>query len=456
MLFLLRPGYCQAHEWISSSLRLLAVLLTLSASNDGRAARGTSAIEWWDGAYFTENWFGCRQCLEGHGLSLKGGSSAIYQGITHSNNSQDVSFFCHHFFLTAKCDFGKMLGLEGLTGQAGIQWQTGSGNINNRSGAGTAFHTASFTGHWKCNLRSIELTYATPEIFGIKEFFTISGGWQNPKEHFMLQPHASLFQNYAFGGGELAANGVIFKGGYLAWGSYAKLKPTSHCYLQVGVWDAVPVPLHYLKCGTRCQKFRPNLVLFMGEVGIIPELSDAALPLAKYVVGSYYWRQHHRSFFGANYPGRCGFYLQADQILYRETHAVTGHALNQPVGAKRKKTYPQGLYSFGYISHSQQSNNSRIPIFLRVGLVYKGLFTTRDEDELGIAFAHANYSNFLAHRTHGRLIQRTNEAVLEISYRFRANKWLHIQPFLEYLVHPNGDARSKDSLVLGIVARMIF
>src|SRR5205085_6408088 len=132
-----------------------------------------------------------------------------------------------------------------------------------------------------------------------------------------------------------------------------------------------------------------------------------------------------RSFLGATYPGRFGFYWQADQMLYREPAELTDECqLDTWLSQSGSVQSQQGLFSFGCISHAPKFNNV-IPVFLRAGLVYKGLFPSRDKDDLGVAFAFGNYSYYsvLARRTQGRFLQRTSEAVWEIDYRFQANKW---------------------------------
>ena len=42
------------------------------------------------------------------------------------------------------------------------------------------------------------LTYTTPELFGMKEFLTLTGGWIQPQKEFIDQPLSKLFVNNAF------------------------------------------------------------------------------------------------------------------------------------------------------------------------------------------------------------------------------------------------------------------
>ena len=425
--------------------------------------------QWWNGPYATGDWLGARTFLEDHGLKFKGMSTAIYYGVP-TNDLRHNSVFCYNLTLDSEFDFGKMIGLKGLKGIAGIQWETGE-NFRDNPGAGIAFSPAAFTGLWKWRLRPIVLTYITPELFKIKEFLTLSGGWQSPANYFIQQPAATLFQNYAFYGGPLVANGIPFDGNYVAWGGYTKIKPTEWIYLQAGLWAAVPNALDWHNRGVyfALSQRHKNGLFFMGETGVTPAFGSQHLP-GKYAFGSYYWGLPCRSFLGASYPGNFGFYWQADQMLFREATSQSLDSMATWVGkssssiskasgpsAIQERLSPQGLYAFSLLVFAPKFYNA-LPFFLRTGLVYKGLIPTRDKDDFGIAFAYGNYSYYkiLANRAKHIHIQRTNEALLEIDYRLQVNRWLYTQPFLEYIIHPNGDGQSKNALVVGIATRVTF
>ncbi len=416
------------------------------------------------------DWFGTRTFLEDHGLKFKGESTSIYYGVP-TNDLRHNSVFCYNLTLDTEFDFGKMLGLQGLKGIAGIQWETGE-QFRDNPGAGIAFSPDRFTGLWKWRLRPIVLTYVTPELFGIKEFLTLSGGWQSPANYFIQQTAANLFQNYAFWGGHLVANGVLFDGNYVAWGGYTKIQPAEWAYLQAGLWAAVPNALDGQNRGVyfALSRRKQNGLFFMGETGITPKFGSQRLP-GKYAFGSYYWGLTCRSFLGTSYPGKFGFYWQADQMLFREATSQSLDSMTYSIGkggsstagkasgttTVKEKLSPQGLYAFSLLAYAPKFNNE-LPFFLRTGLVYKGLIPTRDKDDLGIAFAYGNYSYYkiLANRAKHIDTQRTNEALLEVDYCLQINRWLFTQPYLQYIIRPNGDGQSRDALVVGITTKVTF
>ncbi|PWU07419.1 MAG: hypothetical protein C5B47_06195, partial [Verrucomicrobia bacterium] len=430
----------------------------------------TSAVgQWWHGPYATGDWFGARTAFEDRGLTFKAESTGIYYGVpTHDLRHNSV--FCYNLTLNAEFDFGKMFGLQGLKGQAGIQWENGE-NFRDTPQTDIAFGPTAFTGYWKWRIRPIVLTYVTPELFGIKEFLTLSGGWQTPSDYFIQQTASKLFQNYAFGNGNFVANGIPFDGNYRAWGGYTKIQPTDWAYIQAGLWAAVPDALDWRNRGVyfALSRKKKNGLVFIGETGITPKFGSKRLP-GTYAFGSYYWGLPCHSFLGASYPGQFGFYWQADQMLYRESNSQSLGSMTNFVGIGnstadkssgatviKEALSPQGLYAFSLISYAPQFNNE-LPFFLRAGLLYKGLIPTRDKDDFGIGFAYGNYSYYkiLANRAKHIHTQRTNEALLEIDYCLKINKWLETQPFLEYIMRPNGDGWHRDALVLGIATKVTF
>ncbi len=92
-----------------------------------------------------------------------------------------------------------------------------------------------------------------------------------------------------------------------------------------------------------------------------------------------------------------------------------------------------------------------IASYLGGGLVYAGPFPGRAEDEAGIALASANFSRryrefqLLAGNPTDR-----RELVVEASYRAAIADWLSLQPDLQYVANPGGDARRRDAVVLGL------
>jgi porin len=61
----------------------------------------------------------------------------------------------------------------------------GGAGVNKWVGTSNQFAPSTFQGGRLWRFQQVYLTYTTPELFGVKEFLTLSGGWQNPTDIFI-------------------------------------------------------------------------------------------------------------------------------------------------------------------------------------------------------------------------------------------------------------------------------
>jgi hypothetical protein len=81
-------------------------------------------------------------------------------------------------------DFAKLTGwepLEGLKAFAEVRWRDGL-NPNLYVGASPNFQPSHFRSGKQWRLMYFGLTCTTPELFGVKEFLTLTGGWIQPQK----------------------------------------------------------------------------------------------------------------------------------------------------------------------------------------------------------------------------------------------------------------------------------
>ena len=275
----------------------------------------------------------------------------------------------------------------------------------------------------------------------MKDLLSISAGWVNPYDVFAQQPDSKFFRNNAIISSKgISANGVGWSSGYVAWGGHVKVKPSSLFYAQAGLYMAIPKANATSNHGVDFRGADDNGLYFLAETGLTPELGADKLP-GKYVVGGYYWDLENTSPSGRPYDGRYGFYLQADQMLWREASLEAASDSKATVSAKPKLT-DQGLRWFSFFNFAPEGN-SAMPFYFHTGLIYKGLIPGRDNDQLGVAYARGNYRRYESS-------QKTHEGVIECDYRFRVNKWAYAQPYLQYIIRPGGTGAVKDATVLGV------
>lgn len=92
------------------------------------------------------------------------------------------------------------------------------------------------------------------------------------------------------------------------------------------------------------------------------------------------------------------------------------------------------------------SDRNLIDLYVDTGLAFKGLFDSRPNDSLGLAFAYsrvssqvASYDQDLAAVTKIATPIRDFEAVFELTYQYQVAKNWTLQPDVQYIVHPGAN-----------------
>ena len=430
-------------------------------------AETKSFDEWWKGKGAAGDLFDVRSGLEDRGLDFSGHWSSVYAAVV-AGGLQKRGAFVEQVRFELEIDFAKLTGweaLEGLTGYASVRWRDGV-LINPFVGTTSLFSPVSFrSGHgWR--VMPFFLTYTTPQLFGIKELLTISGGWQNPYDDiFAYLPESKFFRNNGINAnkGISANDDVEWSSSFAGWGGYLKIKPTDWYYAMAGLYMAIPGATNTGNHGLDFAGSPDNNGLWsFFETGLTPKLGPAQLP-GKYFFGWYYWGIDVESFNGVSYPGVFGFYWAASQMLWREGSPAVleerigdAKSFTAPVTTTKPKLSDQGLRWFSWF-HYAPSHTGLRPFYFFTGFIYKGLIPTRDEDQFGVAFAYGNFSEF------NKDIQeaadepvQTYEAGLEFDYRIQLNKWAVVQPLVQYIIRPGGAGLVDNAVVLGAYFRVAF
>lgn len=210
--------------------------------------------------------------------------------------------------------------------------------------------------------------------------------------------------------------------------------PIEHWYVSAGAADA---QADRRETGFNTAFHREDYFVYMAETGITPQLDSANGPLqGAYRVGMWYDPQPK-----ANSDAETlvrddtGFYLSFDQAIVKE-NSLPGDT--------------QGLGTFFRYGYAPSRAND-LTQFYSAGLQYQGIFAGRDEDVLGIGYAHGAFSDRAA-ETH----TEDYESVLETYYSIVLTPSVIISPSLQYVTHPGGDASAQDALVAGIRAHIVF
>ena len=155
----------------------------------------------------------------------------------------------------------------------------------------------------------------------------------------------------------------------------------------------------------------------------------------------------------ASQPWNYGFYFVADQALYRVPQPVSAPAVDD--NGKQTPAVPSTEKDLGMFTHIAFAprNSSLMNFYIDGGLNYKGLFPTRDNDVLGVAFAYGHLTNNPQENDGGSF--PGYEMVLEATYQMEITPWLTVQPDVQYVIHPSG-ADIGNALVSGAQATVSF
>jgi porin len=439
--------------------------------------RDSSFADWWNGKYFTGEWFGLRKTLDDNGLKFGGRYNGAFWGVVDSQGGSR-GFYGQSIDFSGELNFGKILKveeLEGLRLQSLVRWRDHwqEANPNSFVGANSMFNPSAWVSGMQWRLTVVALEYATKDLLPVKDMFVLRGGWLQPNREFIDQPLSKLFLNNAVNSSKGIGGNIPFSSSFTTWGGTLNVKPVDWHYVKGGLFMSYPRGTDSNNHGLAFQGYGPdpsqNGLMAMLETGFTPNIGAAELP-GKYAMGGYYYGTDRPSFFGTPQYGQYGFYWQADQMLFRESSpyveepAPTGKdavsssskSFKSPVSYSKPKLSDQGLSTFNLVTFAPKYNNI-FPFYFQSGLVYKGLIPGRDKDQTMFSVAYGSYSYYstVARQNAGRAGQDYT-MFLEGGYRFQLNEWAFIQPFTQYVIRPNGTDNVQNAFILGTYFALTF
>jgi len=179
---------------------------------------------------------------------------------------------------------------------------------------------------------------------------------------------------------------------------------------------------------------------YIFETGITPLLGSVkgALPGA-YRVGLWYDPQPKANAdyadAGKKFRDDVGLYITCDQMAAKENDD------------------PEDIQGLGVFFRYGYANSKRNDItnFWSAGFQYQGFLDGRDEDVLGIGFAHGTFSDKAA-----TTYTDDYEAAFEVYYSAEFAPWLIVSPSVQYVFNPGGDRANDDAVVLGGRVLIVF
>jgi porin len=213
--------------------------------------------------------------------------------------------------------------------------------------------------------------------------------------------------------------------------------PIEWWYISAGVVDAQN---DARETGFRTTFHKEDYFFYVFETGLTPQLNSENGSLqGAYRIGLWNDPQPKTNSDGTkNYRDDVGFYISCGQMLCKE---IPSPEDDQGLGV---------FFRYGYAD----SRKNDITNFWSAGFQYQGLIEGRDEDVLGLGFAHGIFSNSASTN-----YPEDYESALEIYYNAQVTPWLNISPSIQYITNPSNPAnpaKAGDAVVTAIRAQMSF
>ena len=159
-----------------------------------------------------------------------------------------------------------------------------------------------------------------------------------------------------------------------------------------------------------------------------------------YKLGGYYSNYTFNQFSGGQIANAYGIYGMGQQMVWRSS-----------------KNENDNFSIWGGAVYSPQTNISSNPFMGMAGTIWQGILPGRGQDQWLTCFLISNFSSSYANSpSNPGTTTPTYEAVLETSYVIQLNKYLGIQPDIQYIIRPNGYGNIPNALVLGLQAVVSF
>lgn len=299
-----------------------------------------------------------------------------------------------------------------------------SGRSLSRENIGN-FFTASevFSGR---NVRLYQLFLETEVV---ERFLRVAVGRMAVGDEFATSPIFYNYVNTSIDGNPISIP-INDEGFFIipgaGWGARVHATPVENFYIKAGVYNSNPSVLDDDNNGFDFS-FRKGVIL-ISEIGYLHNQNKGSdgLP-GRYTFGAFYDTRDFNELAdeSRSEKGNYSLYWIVEQMVYREIAQDD-----------------QGLIPWFSVAISPDESINTFPFFISGGLVYKGLFPTRDFDKTAFGFAYGTLSEDIEDKDY--------ELMLELTYIIQAVRWLKIQPDVQWIVNPGGSSDIPNAIVMGV------
>ena len=415
-------------------------------------------LSWLNWKTATGDWNGYRTQLENKGVTISSNFTTDLGGNPVGGLKKSASY-AGFLDVAIALDFEKLVSFKGLALTISNYLASGK-NLSNDIGNFFGVQEIYTPGNYFFGELDLSLALLNDQL-------VLEAGRLFAGDVFMT---SELWQYYVSGGVNMNLNSVgsnIFfpEFNIAAWAARISYQPNKHWQLIGGIYNADTKVTDNNKHGLYFSFDMDNGYLALGQISYKNHQSreENGLP-GKATFGGYYQSSKFPELTNANenHRGNYGLYFIFDQMLFRgdwpEFEGPQHLSSKATYADKAKHPYhqqtvvpkdrPKGLTLWGgaYLA-PRESINTQI-YQLAAGLLYQGLFPSRDLDVTAFEIILGKFSD--------RLAGQGTETVLELNHRVQLGPWLYITPDIQYVIKPNGQSNIPDALVLGVEASVNF
>ncbi len=401
--------------------------------------------EWFNGPHFLAGAGGARRILEENGVV----PVITYIGNFAANpvgGRARGSAFSSSVNLGLGIDLEKVTGIKELSGWSlNNTWVWRFGESITNDYIGNEFNVQQNYGNQTIRMQSLFANY-TKDIDDWT--FTFRFGRFAAGDTFLTKPIYWLYQNNAMDGNPVGIFKQMKWSAYPAgtWAAYTKISYRDGQYFKAGVYQINndrqdSQYMHGLDWSFNGLGVNTNFELGWDinhdNSGKSPASVSAGIAI------DWYNAPH---FSNPMVCSTCTYtvYLQADYMLWNMGYVKTNEAryITRDDSAYRDL---RGIVLWGVVQYNPNQDTALMPVFVNGGLLFNAPFKSRADDVLCFGVAYGKYSTKLTDEQK----RGSYEAVLELNYKFQINRFLFVQPNVQYIINTAGGTY-PDSFVLGM------
>ncbi len=396
----------------------------------------------------TGTWGGLRDDMYESGITVASTYVCDVLGCVSGGRSQGARYD-HSLGLDINMDLEEMADLEGMQFHVAGLYRAGR-NLS-ADVIGNKFVTSSIFGHQQFRFYTLYLEQSL-----LEDKVNIRIGRLGAGDDFARSDIYWIYLNNGIDGVPISIPLNFAYPVYptATWGARSIVHITDTIYATTGIYDADPAVGRDEYYGLDFSLRLSRGILGMQEFAFTPNTQEGATGFpGHYKAGGFCLSGEFDDLYSdasgnsyilsgnapREYRVNYGFYVHADQMIYREGSPGSD----------------QGLTIFSIITLAPSDMNM-FPFFVDGGVFYKGLIPGRDDDITAFGIVYGRWSPDITHTEQIRRdTQNINvdppgyELVLELTNKIQITPWMFLQPDFQIILHPGGTSDIPTAYVIG-------